>query len=523
MASTNFIPGTVITSEWLNEVDEAIFETVPELQEQLDDVAIFVNHLGADNTGVIEATSTIQGAINTCAAFPTGGRVILRGTYLVDTISLKSKVTLDLEGAKLNFVAHTSSHNPVIRIGDVSSAVSGAKVIGGEIDGNASNQTYSSEEWSPGIFIWGSTDNEIRGVKIHNCRGDNITIGYDSGRVVGSNRNLVENCELYDPNVSPSRMCVAITYGNENRIIKNKCSGVIDLELNVSVGECKNNLVFGNTGRISSESLTAPRISDLVISLASLNTDPLRYYGNVVEGNHCCFISMQYNKKSTIANNVVVGSISSQARLIDISGCDDTIITANQFDANAAVATSIVDILRTRGCSVLTVTNNQIRGDVVSSRPFHNFINTFASSTASDHFFFGNQTESGWYRNSSCQQPTERARFRINQDPSGSLTVTQVSGVKCYFGISRSATNAVLTQVGNAGAQYLVMVDPLCNATTSGASNMTHLGVYTLSMSGSNRTLAAYTFVPATGTVSLSAFSFASGGGTGTFFIDVLF
>ncbi len=31
MASTNFIPGTVITSEWLNEVDEGIFETLPSI------------------------------------------------------------------------------------------------------------------------------------------------------------------------------------------------------------------------------------------------------------------------------------------------------------------------------------------------------------------------------------------------------------------------------------------------------------------------------------------------------------
>lgn len=492
----------------------------------LSDPEILANaQTGIDPTGATESTSVIQACIDAMALQTHGGRVVLRGTYLVDTLLMKSNVALDMTaGARLNFKAHTTSHNPVIRMGDASAAISGAKVLGGEIDGNSANQTFASEEWSHGVFIWGSDDCEVRGVKIHDTKGDGVTIGYDSGRVVGGNRNKVVDCEIYNPSVSPGRMCIAITYGNENRIINNKCSGAIDLELNASIGECKNNLVLGNTGRAQTENLTGPRLSDLVISLASMNTDPLRYYGNEVIANHCRFISMQYNKKSLITGNVVVGSVSTQARLIDVGGCDDTVISGNQLDGNAAVATGLTDIIRTRGCAVLQVTNNQVRGDAVSTRPFHNFVNTFAASTAADHIFLNNQTESGWYRNGACQQPTEKARFRINQDPAGSLTATQISGVKCNFSISRSGTNMVVTQVGNCGAQYLIQLDAQCNATTTSANpNITHNAAHTYTISGSNRTVTVLTFAPAAGAVTLAAFSFAVAGGTGTFFMDVTF
>lgn len=512
MTSKTWAAGTVIDSPWLQDVNDLTYN-FPE---------ILVNsQSGADPTGVAESTTAIQACIDAMAALPNGGRVLTRGTYLVDTLYMKDNVTLDLTGARLNFKAHTTSHNRVISFGDTSAGVSKAKIIGGRIDGNASGQTFVGDEWSAGIFIWGSDDNEVNGTEIFNCNGDNITIGYDSARVVGSNRNKIIGCELYTP--KSIRMCCSITYGNENRILFNKCSGAIDLELNAATGECKNNLVQGNTGRAVTESLTTPRISDLIISLASLNTDPLRYYGNTVIGNHCNFISLQYNKKTTIIGNVVVGSVSTQARLIDLAGCDDTIISGNQFDVNFAVASSVTDVIRTRGCTVLNVTNNQVRGDAFT-RPFHNFVNGFAASVAADHIFENNQTETGWYRNGACQQPTEKARFRINQDPAGSLTITQISGVKCNASISRSGANAVLTQLGNCGLQYLINLLPQCNATTTSASPpITHNLQYTQTTSGSNRTVTAFTNAPAAGAVSLTAFNFASGGGTGTFFMEALF
>lgn len=491
---------------------------------QLSDPVILANaQSGCDPTGAVESTAAIQACIDTMALLATGGKVILRGTYLVDTLNGKSKVSFDMSGgALLNFKAHTTSHNPVIRVGDATTAVNNFKIIGGEINGNSAGQTFAAEEWSHGVFIWGSDDNLIDGVKIHDCKGDCIAIGYDTGRVVGSNRNRVNGCELYNPSASPARMACSITYGNENRITFNRCSGVIDLELNAGVGECKNNLVLGNTGRTQTENLTGPRTSDLMIAMASLNTDPMRYYGNIAQDNHCYFINLQYAKKCVIANNVITGSNTVQTRLMDISGCDDTMVTGNQFDVNFAVATNITDVIRTRGCAVLQVTCNMVRGDS-TTRPFHNFINAFGASTASDHIFLGNQTESGWYRNGACQQPTERARFRIDITNGGSLTAAQISGAKCNLTISRSGLNFVVSQVGNCGTQYLIMLDAQCNATTAAATSMTHSVSYTYTLSGSNRTVTVFTFAPAAGAVSLAAFSFAAAGNTGTFFMDVVF
>ena len=54
MASTNFIPGTVITSEWLNEVDEAIFETVPDIVAKAYGDATFVG-TGSDDSTAVQA------------------------------------------------------------------------------------------------------------------------------------------------------------------------------------------------------------------------------------------------------------------------------------------------------------------------------------------------------------------------------------------------------------------------------------------------------------------------------------
>lgn len=55
------------------------------------------------------------------------------------------------------------------------------------------------------------------------------------------------------------------------------------------------------------------------------------------------------------------------------------------------------------------------------------------------------------------------------------------------------------------------------------ATSMTHMCAYTYTLSGSNRTITALTYAPAAGAVSLTPFSFASAGNTGTFFVDVTF
>jgi hypothetical protein len=101
--------------------------------------------------------------------------------------------------------------------------------------------------------------------------------------------------------------------------------------------------------------------------------------------------------------------------------------------------------------------------------------------------------------------------------------MTQVAGVKCYAAISRSASNFILSSVGNAGSSYVATLRRECNATAAAATDVTHNCEYTQSKSGSNRTFSVFTHAPAAGAVTLASFSFAAAGGTGTFFVDVVF
>jgi hypothetical protein len=89
MATTNFTPGTVIESSWLNEVDEKIYQgtiaagstTRRTLEARAADV-VNVKDFGAVGDGVADDTAAIQAAIN--AALTSRGRVFVpAGTYKV--------------------------------------------------------------------------------------------------------------------------------------------------------------------------------------------------------------------------------------------------------------------------------------------------------------------------------------------------------------------------------------------------------------------------------------------------------
>ena len=79
MASTNFIPGTVITSEWLNEVDEGIFETLPSISSTASGKG--ASMVGVEDSAGYWAGAT-QEAVNTEA-----------GSLLVNLKSLGADIT----------------------------------------------------------------------------------------------------------------------------------------------------------------------------------------------------------------------------------------------------------------------------------------------------------------------------------------------------------------------------------------------------------------------------------------------
>jgi hypothetical protein len=194
---------------------------------------------------------------------------------------------------------------------------------------------------------------------------------------------------------------------------------------------------------------------------------------------------------------------------------------------NSAVATGITTgVIKNFGNQNLCVTNNTCIGDVVSSIPLDLSVPTYGAITATIQYWYGNQTSSGWYRSGAVigSTPTEYARFRIENTNGGSLTATQVSGVKCFISVIRSGNNFNISSVGNAGEDYKIAFVPHCNATTaSNPTAMTHMTSYTYTHTTSTRIITMNTYAPAAGAVTLSSFSFAAGGNTGTFFVDVLF
>jgi hypothetical protein len=488
----------------------------------LDFYANGVSGVAVDPLGVVDSTLGIQAAIN---SFGSSGGILFfpsAGTYLTDTLTMKSNVVLELAGSTLFLIPHSTTKNHIIKMGTLASEINHAGVRNGILDGNKANQTFPSESHSHGVYVWGSDYCFVDNCQLKNCAGDGATIGYELGRLVGSNGNRISYCEAF----GNARQAISITWGNENSIIYNKCSGNIDLELDPNIGECKNNLVHGNKGRTQTESLLVPRISDCQISLATSDTRKTSYFGNTITDNHVFLISGGPNTRSIITGNTVVGSNNTQARLLAFDNFDDAIVSDNSLIANAVIATALTDVVRTRGCINLKVTDNFVANGTL---PFHSFLaGAFSGDTPLNHIFFNNLcTGTGGYRNGGAERGSEWARYRIDQTNAGTLTATQIAGVPAVsggnFSITRSGGTAIISQVGFAGAAWLYAFLAQCNATVAAATDMPANCAMTTTRSGGNLTVTAFTYTPAAGAVTLAAFSFASAGGTGTFFADVWF
>jgi parallel beta-helix repeat protein len=341
---------------------------------------VYPSWWGAVADGATEDTTPLLAALDTGCDV----ELLSQHTYYSDTLHLHDNQVFDMNNAVLKFITHATTHHPFVEIGTVKSAITKSIIKNGTIDGNKTFQTGAGDEWSPGILIWGSDYNNVQNMVIHDCKGDGVWIGYYTGRKVGSNGNIIEGCEIYNN----SRQAVALCWGNENKIINNKISGKIDLEIDVVMEELKNNIVAYNRGRTQAGNTSAPGISDLRISLATIVPDKSRYSGNIIDSNSMFFIDFQYSKGSIIKNNVIKGSNSRQKFLLDMAATDDTIISDNILIANEAVASSLVSIIRTRACSNLTVTNNQIINGTIL---FHSRIATFSKEpSATNQIFFNN-------------------------------------------------------------------------------------------------------------------------------------
>lgn len=102
MATTNFVPGTVIAKEWLNDVDDGIYR---KLANYID-----VTDYGADNTGATDTTAAIQAAIDAAYvtnAFGTYEKVVFfpAGRYSISTTLVVPRgVSLVGEGQESTYI-----------------------------------------------------------------------------------------------------------------------------------------------------------------------------------------------------------------------------------------------------------------------------------------------------------------------------------------------------------------------------------------------------------------------------------
>ncbi|MGL5076089.1 MAG: glycosyl hydrolase family 28-related protein, partial [Waterburya sp.] len=121
MALVNFQPGTVITKEWLNDVDITLnaytppfINTFPRLIKTKVAESVSVKDFGAVGNGVTDDTIAIQNAVN---AIPTGGSLFFpSGVYLIGSaiINTKSSITFIGESRFGTEILQNSSNLPII-------------------------------------------------------------------------------------------------------------------------------------------------------------------------------------------------------------------------------------------------------------------------------------------------------------------------------------------------------------------------------------------------------------------------
>lgn len=335
-------------------------------------------HWGVDNTFTNVTSSHIQLAIDAAAA-ANGGIVQLQaGKYKVDTLHMASNVALEGFGrgnTELNFIAHSGTHNPVIRIGDSGSApypgrgsVLNAVIRNLKIDGNRSLHPDEniSGGYSPCIIIWGSHSNTIENTELKSCAGDGVTIGYEIGRLQGADRNTVQHNIMYDH----LRHAVAITWGNENELLYNKVTGSFDLERDPGVTSfIKKNIVRGNTGRDGDVDASL-----FVISLGSQHETESGYFGNIVTDNVMAEFFGQFNTGTIVSNNVLVGTSTVQTALMRLWGFYDATICNNVFKANQSVATALTTVIDVRAGANLRICDNIVDNGTL---PFSTFTGPF--------------------------------------------------------------------------------------------------------------------------------------------------
>jgi len=473
----------------------------------------------AKRDGTTDDTIAIQALLGALGVLGGGTWRLLVGTYFHDTLNPPSNIIIEGEGVSsiFKFIPHATTGNAGIELGDASAGVENVILRDFSMDGQKATQTGGGDNFSHSIRVWGSNNCKMERLKIFDPRGDGILLGQQTGRLTdSSDNNIVDDCEIF----GQTRQAIALTYGNENKFINSRISGTIDIEIDAGNFEAKNNLVDGNSGRIQTENLTVPRISDLKISTATLNTDPAKTSGNIISNNTCFMIQGQVNDSLKVINNTVIGSETTENFLMDFAACNNLYVEGNELIANVVVATALTALVRTRAGDWITMTG-QYGED--GGLPFHNFASTFGGQpNADNHNVKNNFLNGGGDYRTSGSSPflTEESVYKIETDGATPqvFTFTQISGPDLPLSAISSANNMSL-DIGWASGSGLYQVELFgYGEIGTGAEPFNRTVIYTIDISGSARIINVFTATLAADPV-FSEYNFASGGTLGTLFI----
>ena len=311
MTSITFQNGTIIPASWLNDVDEAVYTTLPSVQNASGVTytpagtgavpttvqaklreSVSVLDFGADPTGVADSTTEIQAAID---AMSTGSEITIpAGTYLIsDTITISKSVCVHLYGT-LKPYSNPSTQRPMFSITADNVTIDGHGV--GGFDGISSTYNNFDAVWAFGTAAAGiGLSGYLTRTRIVNCVIKNMGLqstasstilfqAVDKGEISNISASNIGKTDAFVNSAGPY-----FFYGefNRNLLIDNVvCNSVgntfisLGASLNDTVRNCSGSDVtlfpykagFGGPGHaVTSDVTPAQSNQGIVFSIA--NTD----------------------------------------------------------------------------------------------------------------------------------------------------------------------------------------------------------------------------------------------------------